>query len=82
MAFFWVMLAPPLFLTGAALVALDASWMAQVPIANAAGGIASELTGQMNASYEPFWIVIANLALTLGLLAAGIFQLRRLRQSL
>lgn len=67
---------------GAALIAIDAWWIAQVPVANAAGGIASELTGQMNASYEPSWIVIANLALTLGLLAAGIFQLRRLRQSL
>ncbi|GAB5349553.1 ABC transporter permease subunit [Alteriqipengyuania sp. 357] len=67
---------------GAALIALDAPWMAQIPIANAAGGIASELTGQMNASYQPSWIVVANLALTLALLAAGTAQLRRLRQSL
>lgn len=67
---------------GAALIALDAAWMAQVPIANAAGGIASELTGQKNASYAPPWILIANVALALTLLAASIAQLRRLRQSL
>lgn len=67
---------------GGALIAFEAPWMAQIPVANVAGAIASELTGRAGASYTPALIMAANAGLAVLILLAGIGQLRRLRQAL
>lgn len=67
---------------GAAMVSAGSGWTTQMPIVNAAGGIAGAISGAAGGGAMLAAAAFANAALALVLLSAAVMQLKRLRQSL